>query len=398
MKKILYVFHCSTIGGGSYCLLNVLKCLDRTKYLPKVLLAYNGPLVDEIRKLDIEVLFYKELDSVPYNLSLWKRGTIAKYHKIEKSLSGFVEVVKHIEPDLVYLNSMMLYPYLKPVKKAGYRTIIHIREHWPINEHKKQLKRVHLFIQKYADHVVVINTFAANQVPNIKNKTTIVYDWVDFTDRDKMISMSDIFKEDVSDKKVLLFTGGSAPNKGAKEVAELFSKYLIDKNLRLLVLGNNIMKYGNNWKERVKMWLSDKGIRSFYGYELNNIIKTDKRIVCIPNIYEIKSLLDQCSCLVSYFTIPHANLALAEGIINNTVVVAAETEESLEYSLNGDLAFLFKMNNGSAFVKAVQMALAKNSLMKQKLAEHSYVVKNMFDKEQNVHTLQSVYDTLLYKQ
>ena len=48
MKTILYVFHCSTIGGGSYCLLNVLKNLDRSQYKPVVLLATQGSLVEEI--------------------------------------------------------------------------------------------------------------------------------------------------------------------------------------------------------------------------------------------------------------------------------------------------------------------------------------------------------------
>ena len=136
---------------------------------------------------------------------------------------------------------------------------------------------------------------------------------------------------------------------------------------------------------------------SFYGYELNNIIKSDKRIVCIPNVYEIKHLLDQCTCLVSYFTIPHANLALAEGIINKTIVIAAETEESLEYSLNGDLAFLFKMNNAEDFVKAIKKSLMQYDSMKRNLEEHSYIVKDMFDKEQNVNVLQGVYETLLPK-
>lgn len=395
MKTILYVFHCSTIGGGSYCLLSILKNIDRTKYLPKVLLAYEGPLADEIRKLNIEVLFYQGIDSVPYNLSLWRRGTIAKYCRIERSLSGYVEIVKQIDPDLVYLNSMMLYPYLKPIKEAGYKSVIHIREHWPLDQHSKQLRRAQNFIQKYANHVVAINQFAANQIPNIEDKITVVYDWIDLADRDKAISMSDIFQEDLTNKKVLLFTGGCAPNKGAKEVAELFSTRLIDKDLRLLVLGNSVMRYGKSFKERVKMWLSDRGICSFYGYELNNIIKSDNRIVCIPNVYEIKPLLDQCACLISFFTIPHANLALAEGIINNTVVVAAKTEESLEYSMNGDLAFLFNINNGNEFVNAVKMALTKSCLMKKKLTEKSAIVQNMFSKEHNVCALNEVYETVL---
>ena len=396
MKVILFVFHCSTIGGGSYCLLNILKNLDRAKYIPKVLLAYNGPLVDEIRKLGIDVTFYKKLDSIPYNLSLWKKGTLAKYYRIEESLKGFVGVLNDIAPDLVYINSMMLYPYLKPAKKAGFRTILHIREHWPITEHTKQLKRAQKYIQQYADHVIAINHFASKQVPNIEYKTSIVYDWVDFSDRNADVKLSAIFREDVSDKQVLLFTGGCAPNKGAKEVAQLFSSQLPNEHLRLLVLGNSMKQYGNNWKERIKMWLSDHGFRSFYGYELNKIIKADKRIVCIPNTYEIKPLFDQCTCLVSYFTIPHANLALAEAIINNTVVVAAETEESMEYSLNGDLAFLFKINNASEFVGAVRSALQQNMFMKQKLANRSAIVKKLFDKDRNVSILLNVFEEMMH--
>ena len=35
--------------------------------------------------------------------------------------------------------------------------------------------------------------------------------------------------------------------------------------------------------------------------------------------------------------------------------------------------------------------------MKRNLEEHSYIVKDMFDKEQNVNVLQGVYETLLPK-
>ncbi|WP_455614570.1 hypothetical protein [Bacteroides congonensis] len=397
MKTILYVFHCSTIGGGSYCLLNILKTVDRSLYKPIVLLANDGPLVEEIKKLSIDVFFYPEMDSVPYNLSLMKRGTVAKYHKINKSLSGFATLVKKINPDVVYLNSMMLYPYLKPVKKEGYKTIIHIREHWSHHEHCIQLSRAQKYIEKYADHVVAINEFAAKQVPHIEHKTTIVYDWIDFSDRYKAIPLEEVFKEDLTNKKVFLFTGGQASNKGAKEVAELFSTYLTDENFRLLVLGNSVREYGHSWKEQFKIWLSDKGIREFYSYELNKIIEKDKRIVCIPNVYEIKHLLEQCFCLVSYFTIPHANLALAESIINHTVVVAAETEESMEYSLGGKLAFLFRMNSQQGFIDAVHKALEQYGMMKERLVGGSSVVSEMFDKNANANKLGVVYHSVLHK-
>lgn len=397
MNTILYVFHCSTIGGGSYCLLNILKAVDRSLYKPVVLLAHDGPLVEEIRKLSADVFFYPEMDSVPYNLSLMKRGTIGRYHKINKSLNGFAAIVEKINPDIVYLNSMMLYPYLRPAKKGGYKTIIHIREHWPSREHNMQLFRVQRYIRKYADYVVAINGFSAGQIPGIEHKTTIVYDWIDFSDRYKEIPLNEVFKENLDNKKVFLFTGGQAPNKGAKEVVELFSEYLADDDWRLLVLGNSVREYGHSWKEQFKIWLSDKGIRRFYSYELDKIIKRDKRIACIPNVYEIKHLLEQCFCLVSYFTIPHANLALAESIVNNTVAVAAETEESVEYSLGGKLAFLFEMNSRQGFVDAVHKAVEQHDEMKERLAGCSFVVSEMFDKSANANRLGQVYHIVLHK-
>ena len=71
MKKILYIYHTSAIGGGSYCLLNILKEIDRTLYTPSVMLSSDGPLVDEIRTMGIDVYIFPYIYSVPYNSNLW---------------------------------------------------------------------------------------------------------------------------------------------------------------------------------------------------------------------------------------------------------------------------------------------------------------------------------------
>ena len=55
MRRILFVFHVSSVGGGSYCLYNLLKAIDRTVFEPVVLLPGYGSLCDEISKLDIRI-------------------------------------------------------------------------------------------------------------------------------------------------------------------------------------------------------------------------------------------------------------------------------------------------------------------------------------------------------
>lgn len=69
MKSILYLYHTSAVGGGSYCLLNILKTVDRALFKPIVLLKEDGPLVDEIKQLDIPVYFLNKMSTVPYNCS-----------------------------------------------------------------------------------------------------------------------------------------------------------------------------------------------------------------------------------------------------------------------------------------------------------------------------------------
>lgn len=394
MKTILYVFHCSSIGGGSYCLLNILKSIDRSIYKPIVLLATKGALSEELLKLNITVFFLNDLTSVPYNLPLFKKGVLLKYWKINHSIRNFISVVTKISPDIIYFNSMMLYPYLKPAKEKGYKTIIHIREHWPINEHTIQLSWAQFFIQKYADQVIAINHFAYKQIAGIETKTTIIYDWIDLTERYKRISLSEIFQEDIANKKILLFTGGTAPNKGAKEVVEIFSRYIKGDEFRLLILGGANKDYGNTFKDKLKIWLSNKGIKEYYSYKLHKAILNDSRIVCIPNVYEIKDILDQCFCLISYFTIPHANLALAESIINETIAIAAETDESLEYSLNGQLAFLFEMNNPDSFIETFNDLLCQYDQKKADLKEKSRIIRDMFDKDINIQKLNSIYSKI----
>ena len=84
MKSILFMYHASNIGGGTYCLLNILKEIDRSKYRPVVLLRTTGDLVLEIKKLGIEVHYMNNMTLVPYNQSIFGRNTLRLYANIRR--------------------------------------------------------------------------------------------------------------------------------------------------------------------------------------------------------------------------------------------------------------------------------------------------------------------------
>ena len=174
MKKILFVYHTSVIGGGSYCLLNILKEIDRKKYKLMVLLREHGPLVDELESLGVEVFYIPKIRTVPYNTSTMSIWALRNAWSIISSLGPYKKLLKRISPDLVYINTMMLYPYLRPAKRMGIKTVIHLREHWPKDEHVLQRKTAVSHIQYYSDRIIAINSFSASMVEDAKHKPVIV--------------------------------------------------------------------------------------------------------------------------------------------------------------------------------------------------------------------------------
>lgn len=393
MKKILYIYHASNIGGGTYCLLNILKELDRSIMIPIVLLKGYGPLVDEIHKLGINVAFFPHMSQIPYNKSIFKRRVLTNYLKLGKYKNEFKHVVSELNVDVVYINTMVLAPYLKTCKELGLKTIIHIREHWPKTQHKIQLKNLQKCISKYADEIIAINSYSASLIPD--RKVTIVYDWIDFSNRYEYRPFDRIFREDTSKLKVYLYIGGSQLIKGFYEVIKAFTSHIKGNDCRLLVLGleqNNLSKGLKGIIRRLLYCIGyDEKRRKAY-----EMIERDSRIVVIPSTYMMKHIFQQAYCNLSYYTIPHANLALAESIILGTISIAARNEESLEYSESGSLAILFEPNDYSSFLAAIDGLNSNYSTLKYKLT-HSDTIKNQFDKNSNLKKLTEIYSNILSK-
>lgn len=372
MKRILFVNHVSQIGGGSYCLLNVLKKLDRNSILPIVLLAKNGPLVDEIEKLGIPVYYNDKVSMMPLNKHLSLCNFIKEVAHALISMISFYRTVRHIDCDVVYINSMMLYHYLIPSKVLRKKTITHIRENWPIGNYVIQRSFIETSLRLFSDHILAINKYSAQMFKHINSsRLSVVYDWIDMDARYVYYPLDKIFNEDTHNLKVFLYTGGPNPIKGPKEVITVFSKVMRNASYRLLVIGS--------LDEFLKQ---DKSIA--------DMIISDKRIKCIPSLYEITHLIQQSYCVLSFFTRPHANLTLAESVILQTPMVAATTPEALEYSNNGQLAILFPFGDLNSYVAKLSDIDNLVARTKIRLSEDSSIIKELFDTDRNSKIINNV--------
>lgn len=373
--KILYIYHVSQIGGGSFTLLNIIKELDKSKFQPYVALRDEGPLSEALTKMGVEVHFVSRIRAVPYNKSIWSKSSLKNFINIILSMKEYKRVLEEVKPDIVHVNSMMLYPYLISAHYGGIKTIIHIREHWPRGEHVLQRKIANQVIRKYTNSIFAINAHSASMLDGISKKTHIVYDWIDMDSRLENISLEKIVNEEVGDKKIFLFTGGIQPIKGIHQVLKAFSENILDNNARLLILG-----------------VDSVGSAPKY---LKDAMRMDSRIKTMPSTYNITHLLQQVYCVISYFTIPHANLALAESIITKTPVLAAKTPESIEYSCEGKYAQLFGFNNYEDFCKHLRRHGEWVEQLRENLNEGSDIIKRMFDSKRNSSIINNVYTNTL---
>ena len=384
--------HVSGIGGGSYCLLNVVKSLDRTVWEPIVALKSHGPLEYELRRIGIPVVFFPEMTSIPYNKSIFKKNSIQSYYCAYNSAKSLRSLLLENHINVVYLNNMMLYPYLRSAKECGCNTVLHVREHWPLDEHRMQLKYAQKYVYKYADVLIAINKYSASMFP--KKCSVVVYDWIDMSERYKEFDLNRIFGEDCSNKIILLFNGGLQLIKGPDYIINSFSKYIKGDNYRLLLLGVDSIPYLTGIRHKIKCLLMRFGYKYSYKMMVDNI-QNDIRIKCIPAIYEIEDIINKSSCYISYFRIPHANLSLAENLLLQKPCIAADNEEAREYTNNGDFAMLVEPNNIHLFADNLKKFLSDLDDWKLRSEKASEVIREMFDKTKNVSKLNDALKTLV---
>jgi glycosyltransferase involved in cell wall biosynthesis len=139
--KILYVSAVSEIGGAEKSLLDILDCLDRSRFEPAVVLPGNGPLKDEIHKRQIQTADVR-IQRFKKTLNPFKLGKYpASWQVGIRELGG---VMDRFESELVHANGDMAQLFAYPAAE---------RRELPIIWHVRDLTPHRLFRWKLGQHV-----------------------------------------------------------------------------------------------------------------------------------------------------------------------------------------------------------------------------------------------------
>ncbi|MFB0516540.1 MAG: glycosyltransferase family 4 protein [Candidatus Neomarinimicrobiota bacterium] len=391
-RTVLYLFHVSYFGGGSGCLLRMVRSLDRGSFDPVVVVKADGPLVAALHEEEMEVHIDPAIRAIPYCRSLLSLRHIWQYVRTFASIRRVAYWIRRTQADIVHLNTMLLYPYLLAVRLAGKAGVLHAREHWPEGRHRLQFSLLRYFARRYASAIVAINRTTGN-ILRLGDKTTIVHDWVDFEGRDEEVDLNAQFGLDPLRHKIFLYLGGIQPIKGALEIVETFLESDLGAEVKLLFVGGIQRRYGLI-KGTLRKLLRFLGRPTYSDRIQRLMLKHQGKIVAMPATIQVKSLIEQCYAMVSFATRPHAIIPLVEAAWLGKPSIAADTPEAREYTDNGAGAILVPMNDRHA-LRAAFENLAANPELAADLGQRGQAyVRNIFDKEWNINLLEGVYRTL----
>ena len=134
MKTILFLDHTAKMGGGEIALLNLVSALDRTRFLPVVALAADGPLAGRLREAGIEThvlpldktLLDTRKDSLGVS-SLLRLGQTARLAAYSLRVARWA---RRRRVDLIHTNSLKSDIYGGVAGRlAGIPVLWHVRDH-----------------------------------------------------------------------------------------------------------------------------------------------------------------------------------------------------------------------------------------------------------------------------
>jgi glycosyltransferase involved in cell wall biosynthesis len=389
--KILFIHHAAGWGGAPINMINIINNLDKSKYDIQVLLLKDSIVKDRLSEANIsytvcESVFFKKFYSYfshseagqiqPHRILKLFKCTISwllcKYVFAPRVLAG-------LSFDIVHLNSSVLSDWLAPSKKKG-KVIYHVQE--PISKGYFGL-RFNLLrseVKKYADRIIAISKDNAERL-NLSEKTVVVYNFSDFHE----INLNHEKKE-----TNVLYLGGAAEIKGIKVLLNAIPH--IDKRINIQLAGGfpSTSELGL-LKSLVYRILFPRAFklrnRIKQALQFNNV----KIIGLLPNV---ENEIQNCSVLLSPFTVPHFSRPIIEAFALGKPVIASDVvgmNEVVEDKVNG---FLFKNNNSVDLADKIN-ALALNDDLRIEMGKNGMLrAKGFLSLETNIGIIEALYDGL----
>lgn len=391
-KKILFIHHSGYLGGAGLSLYNIIKSIDREKFLITVLMPEYPCELRNMLEGFCEIITSTTSPKIFGHYS----GGISNPFSL-KSIVGLLNIVldkrniqKYIysvNPELIIVNSMTLFWIGKIAHKMNIPIYCFHRETYLKGVLGFPSKIIKHGLSKWFQKIIFISKFDLIETGKTKADKMIIYDKVDFHIYDK-ISLKES-REILGlepDKTYILYLGGISKLKGSHIITKIMHK--LPENIVLLFLGQNHIVSESQYYDSLPPRLKLK-YKLHIGIEyktMNPIFKyhIEKQIIFCPSTSHPEIYYKASDLVVFPSTKPHQSRPIYEAGVAKIPIIVSDFKQTAEFALNHFNVLTFKNNNSNSLLNAV------NYLIKGSDSQREILVINNFEQTNKNHNMESL--------
>lgn len=370
MKNILFLHSSSELYGSDRSLLNLVKNLDKSEFNITVILPEEGPLVEEIRKVENVNIVIKQI-AVLRRKNLSVNGLFSYSKEFFKSIKYLKKVINDKNIDVVYTNTSVVFPGGIVAKLLKKKSIWHVRE---IVSNKLERYVVSFIVNKFSDIIIANSKATADAISNNTSKVRVVYNCIE--------SKEHFIKDKGSNNELIIGMAGRINRwKGQKlfvDMAEIVSKN--NENIKFLIAGDAYkgeVKLINELKEYIK----EKDL--------------EEKVVLLGQVNDMESFYSNLDIFILPSTKPEPfGLVVIEAMDRKLPVVATRHGGPLEIIEDNVSGFLVDFDNANEMSNIVNRLINNNNL-REVIGENAKVRRDsMFNLNKYVSSISAILEDI----
>ena len=390
--KILFIHHGNILGGAPLSLLYLARELERLPNIELEIVCHAPQTRDFFAKNlkspvnlwgDPLMFFGKILIGWSYlnSSQSYKLFFSAMFH-MPISIWKQFRLIRQRQPDIVHLNSAVLFSSAIAARLAGFPVVWHIRE--PLQGGLYRQYIIGKIIRTLASAVIAISEVEARRLgENQHGKVKVIYNPINI--EKLQIDLYDPIVEKqklglTEFNKLIVSLGGVNPRKGTLELVDAMQ--YTDAQTRLLIAGPPLLP---NY------------VNGSYEEKVRNIIANlpPNKVLFVGNLEDIVPLLAACDVLVFAGTKPHFPRPVFEAWFMKKPVVVFKMDGISNQVEHGQDGIVVNEINGEALGKALTELLETPALMR-KFGEAGKVKAERFcNPTSSAKQVRNVYDEIL---
>jgi glycosyltransferase involved in cell wall biosynthesis len=350
-KTIAFISLYTEMGGAEYSLYFLLKNLDQDKYRPILIVNSDGPLVEKIKSLGIEVF------EIPFKVVMLRQilGSGIFFHNFRAS-KALKKLFREQNVDIIQCSDVLSLWLLLPALFVRTKPVVYSVTFFHEKLRAWLLNLIALpFVSKLVFNSKSVRDDLLQQTIGLGNKSIVAYNGVEtgqFYSRtgDEKTALREKLSLP-SDKIIIGFIGRYELWKGHKTFLDAAIKLLKKRNdLLFLIVGGAMTENVVPGIAQYRQKILQKATELKQGEEL---IIMDNR----NDIPEIMACLDVFVCPSDRE--PYG-LVVLEAYASGIPVVASKTVGALEIFSNDEKIFIAEPKNPDSFAQKIEEAIAYN--------------------------------------